>query len=118
MLRFQHGFPGELTKKQPLSNADRTSPLVSRPNQCIQREAERNRSRRVTDEVISLPVFFRPWKRRLALWRPGSFITSYLPAVLKSRMTGLGRGHIAAGLLPAVEAADTKRGPEAANAST
>lgn len=64
MLRFQHGFPGELTKKQPLPNAGRTSPLVSRPNQCIQRKAEHNRSRRVAGEVISLPVFFRPWKRR------------------------------------------------------
>ena len=64
MLRFQHGFPGELTEEQPLPNASRTSPLVSRPNQCIQRKAERNRSRRVTGEIISLPVFFRPWKRR------------------------------------------------------
>ena len=64
MLRFQHGFPGELTKEQPLPNAGRTSPLVSRPNQCIQRKAERNRSRRVTGKIISLPVFFRPWKRR------------------------------------------------------
>ena len=27
--------------------------------------------------------------RLLELWRPGSFVTSYLPAVLKSRMTGL-----------------------------
>lgn len=25
----------------------------------------------------------------MELWRPGSFVTSYLPAVLKSRMTGL-----------------------------
>ena len=64
MLRFQHGFPGELTEEQPLPNAGRTSPLVSRPNQCIQRKAERNRSRRVTGKIISLPVFFRPWKRR------------------------------------------------------
>lgn len=64
MLRFQYGFPGELTKKQPLPHAGWTSPLVSRPNQCIQRKAERNRSRRVTGEIISLPVFFRPWKRR------------------------------------------------------
>ena len=64
MLRFQHGFPGKLTKKQPLPNAGRTSPFVSRPNQCIQRKTERDRSRRVAGEIISLPVFFRSWKRR------------------------------------------------------
>ena len=64
MLRSQHGFPGKLTKKQPLPNAGRTSPFVSRPNQCIQRKTERDRSRRVAGEIISLPVFFRSWKRR------------------------------------------------------
>lgn len=64
MFRFQHGFPGKLTKEQPLPNAGRTSPLISRPNQCMQRQAERNRSRRVTGEAISLPVFFRSWKWR------------------------------------------------------
>lgn len=64
MLRFQHGFPGEFTKKQPLPNVGRASPFVSRPNQCIQRKTERDRSRRVADEVISLPIFIRPRKRR------------------------------------------------------
>ena len=64
MLRFQHGFPGELTKKQPLPYADRACPLASRPNQCIQRKAKLIRIRRLTGDVISLPVFFRPWKRR------------------------------------------------------
>lgn len=34
------------------------------------------------------------------------------------QQSGYGRDHIAAGLLPAVEAADTKREPEGANAST
>lgn len=64
MLRFQYGFPGKLTKKQPLPNAGRTSPFVSCLNQCIQRKTERDRSRRVAGEIISLPVFFRSWKRR------------------------------------------------------
>ena len=64
MLRFQHRFPGELTKEQPLPNAGRASPFVSRPNQCIQRKTEHDLSRRVAGEIISLPVFFRSWKRR------------------------------------------------------